>query len=306
MDFSFAIVNWNTRDLLDRCLASLQQAIAASDFSCEVLVADNASSDGSAAMVRDRYPDVVLVETGANLGFAGGHEPLFRRSRGRLHVLVNSDVELLPGCLEAVMARMDADTDIGVLGPKVRFPDGSVQPSCRRFPSLLHQAIDASGLNRIFPRHPFWNAYKMGDFDHSSARDVDQVMGSLFVIRRKLMEQIGGLDTDFFMYYEEVDYCFRAKQAGWRVFFEPAAEVIHVGGASAEQVKVHTIRRTYRSMRHYFEKHRGFWSWLVLMPILSLDSVTHVAFACLRRRKPLLTAKAYGLALVDLVLRRPA
>lgn len=306
VDFSFAIVNWNTRDLLDRCLASLLAAIAETPFAAQILVADNASSDGSVAMIRNKYAQVELVETGANVGFAAGHAPLFQRSRGRLHVLVNSDVELLPGCLQAVHSRMQQDPAIGILGPRVLYPDGRVQPSCRRFPSLLQQTIDASGLNRLMPRHPFWNGYKMGDFQHDQPRDVDQVMGSLFVIRRQLIQAIGGLDTDFFMYYEEVDYCYRAKHAGWRVFFEPAAQVIHVGGASAEQVKVHTVRRTFRSMRHYFEKHHGLWTWLPLLTIVSLDSVTHVAFACLRRRQPLQTAKAYGLAVLDVMLRRRA
>lgn len=305
-DFCFAIVNWNTRDLLERCLTSLELAIAASTFRCQIMVADNASSDGSAAMVQHNFPNVILIETGENLGFAGGHAFLFERSTARWHVLVNSDVELLPGCLEAVAARMQADPDIGILGPQVRYPDGQIQASCRRFPTLLHQLIDASGINRLFKRHPFWNGYKMGDFDHQQARDVDQVMGSLFVIRRQVIDQIGGLDTAFFMYYEEVDYCLRAKQAGWRVFFEPAAAVVHVGGASADQVKVHTIRRTYRSMRHYYEKHFGKWVWLVLIAILSLDTVTHVLFAALSARNPLQVAKAYGLAMMDIVLRRPA
>lgn len=302
--FSFAIVNWNTRDYLDACLASLRAA--SGDLPIEILVADNASSDGSADMVRRKYPEVVLVETGGNLGFAGGHFPLFERSRGRYHVLVNSDVRLTENCLTPIQQRLEADPAIGVLGCRILGADGGLQPSCRRFPNLWHQLIEGSGLNRLFPRSGFWNAYKMGDFDHDHAREVDQVMGSFFVIRREVIERIGPLDRGFFMYYEEVDYCLRTRRAGYKVFFEPAASVYHAGGASAAKVKVLTIRRLMRSMRRYYEKNHGRLTWLPLLAILSLDGVTHVLFALLRRRQPLTTAKAYWLGWWDVLLRKPA
>ncbi|CAM2008072.1 glycosyltransferase family 2 protein [Acanthopleuribacter pedis] len=302
--FSFAIVNWNTRDLLDECLASIRAA--SGDLPIEILVADNASSDGSAHMVRQKYPEAVLIETGGNLGFAGGHFPLFERGTGRYHVLVNSDVRLTNDCLAPILARLDADPDIGVLGCRILGHDGELQPSCRRFPNLWFQLIEGTGINRLFPRSGFWNSYKMGDFDHDYAREVDQVMGSFFVIRREVVNQIGPLDRGFFMYYEEVDYCLRAKQAGFKVFFDPAATVYHAGGASADKVKVLTIRRLMRSMRRYYEKNHGRFTWFPLLAILSLDGVTHCLFALLRRRQPLTTAKAYWLAWWDVLLRKPA
>ncbi|CAM2066856.1 Glycosyltransferase family 2 protein [Sulfidibacter corallicola] len=302
--FTFAIVNWNTRDLLRQCLDSIRAHGAHYDI--QILVADNASSDGSAEMVEGSYPEVTLVRNPGNLGFAKGHAPLFELSRGRYHVLVNSDVRLHPGCLERIEERMERDPDIGVLGPRTIGPDGQVQPGCRRFPSLAFQFREALGINRLFPRHPWWNAYKMGDFDHGHSRDVDQIMGSFFVIRDSLVRNIGGLDTSFFMYYEEVDYCLRAKRAGFRVFFEAGAEVYHEGGASAAKVKVQTIRRIMRSMRHYYRKNHGGWTWLPLTLILSLDSATHVAYALARRQQPLTTFKAYWLAWWDVVLFRPA
>ncbi len=301
--FTLAIVNWNTRDLLDRCLRSIREVKGG--VSVQTLVADNASEDGSLEMAAARYPEVELTRNRENLGFARGHEPLFHSSQGRFHVLVNSDVELLPGCLEKVAERMDGDPEIGVLGCQVIGPDGRIQPSCRRFPSLWRQLLDASGLNRAFPRSRFFNGYKMGDFDHRQSREVDQVMGSFFVIRRDLMDKIGFLDTGFFMYYEEVDYCRRCRDAGYKVFFEAGAQVRHEGGGSARKVKVLTIRRAMRSMRRYFRKHLGGWTYGPLLLILSLDAATHALYALAANRQPWQTLKAYVLGWWDvLTLKR--
>lgn len=303
-DFSFAIVNWNTRDLLDACLASIFEH--SDGFSIEVLVADNASSDGSAEMVRRKYPQVRLICHDRNLGFAGGHEPLFEMSHGTYHVLVNSDVRLLPGCLPIVFRSMASDPNIAVLGCQIIGEDDRVQTSCRRFPTLSRQFLQASGLAHLFPNSRRLGGTLMGDFDHRSSRSVDQVMGSFFVIRSSVLNTVGHLDRRFFMYYEEVDFCLRCHQHGYRVFFESQARVWHKGGGSANLVKVKTIRRTMRSMRAYFFKHRGSWTYLPLAGIVSLDLVTHVAFALLRRHNPALTLKAYFLGLLDLILCRRA
>ncbi len=302
--FTFAIVNWNTRDLLDQCLASIYSERG--DFPIQILVADNASGDGSAEMVEAKYPEVELVRHERNLGFAGGHEALFERSRGRYHVLVNSDVRFLPGCLENLDRRMREEPDIGILGCRIIGPDGKTQPCCRRFPSLWFQWVEASGLNRLFPDNRFINAYKLGGFDHQSSREVEQVIGALFLIRRELLAEIGFLDTAFHMYFEEVDYCLRAHRAGWRIFYEADARVWHEGGGSSKMVKVLTIRRTMRSMRHYFKKHRGSWTYLPLMAIVSLDLVTHSLYALLTWNKPLLTLRAYALGWWDLFTLKKA
>lgn len=302
--FTFAIVNWNTRGLLSACISSILEH--REDFPIEILVADNDSADGSAEMVRSQFPDVVLVENPGNLGFAGGHEPLFQRSRGKYHVLVNSDVRFHKGSLSRWAEAMEADPKIGILGCRIVGPNGDLQPSCRRFPSLGLQFIEASGLNRFFPDHPRINAYKMGGFAHDHSRSVDQVMGSLFLIRREVVEKVGYLDTDFFMYYEEVDYCKRTVEAGYKVFFDASSSIYHEGGGSSRKVKVATMRRTMRSMRHYFRKHHGTWTWAPLLVILSLDTVTHFFHAMLTRHQPILTLKAYALGWWDVFTCRSA
>ena len=307
--FTFAIVNWNTRALLQQCIESIYRERG--DFAIQILVADNNSSDGSPQMLTEqfpktRFPEITVVRNTDNIGFAGGHATLFPLGRGRYHVLLNSDVRLLPGCLERVAARMAADEKIGILGCRIIGPDDRIQPSCRRFPNLAYQLIEASGVNRFFPQHPRINAYKMGGFDHQRSREVDQVMGSFFLIRDRVIQEIGYLDCDFFMYYEEVDYCLRCHQAGYKIFFEAEASVWHEGGGSSKMVKVPTIRRTMRSMRHYFRKHRGGWTWFPLLFIVSLDTVTHFVHALVTRNRPILTLRAYLLGMWDFVTLRKA
>lgn len=302
--FTFAIVNWNTCDLLDACLASLRENMGA--YTCQILVADNDSSDGSVQMVMRKYPEVTLVCNESNLGFARGHECLFAMSKGRYHILVNSDVKLLPGCLDAVYRRMETHPRIGIMGPQIIGEDDRIQRSCRRFPTLGRQFIEATGLNRVFPRMYPFSSYRMGDFDHREPRQVDQVMGSFFVIRKCLIKRIGTLDNSFFMYYEEVDYCLRCHRVGFQVFFDPAAKVWHKGGGSADKVKTLTIRRSMRSMRRYFEKHRGGWTQIPLLFILSLDLVTHAVFALFSRRDFKTTVKAYALGWWDVFTRKKA
>lgn len=299
VDFTFAVVNWNTRDLLRECLASI--FAARGPWTIQVLVTDNASSDGSAAMVRVSFPEVELVCLPENRGFAGGHEPLFARAKGRYHVLVNSDVRLFPGSLATLDARMQADPSIGILGCQVIGPDGDVQATCRRFPSLWRQLVEASGLNRLLPNFPLFAGYRMGDFDHRHSRSVDQVMGAMFLIRREVVQRLGPLNTDYFMYYEEVEYCLRCRRAGYEVFFEADAQVYHEGCGSSRLVRELTVRRTMRSMRHYFRKWHGAWTWLPLLAIVSLDGVTHTAFALIKRQQPFAVARAYAKAWWDVL-----
>ena len=298
-------MNWNTKDLLEQCLGSIYQN--AGHHSLQILVADNGSTDGSAEMVAGRFPEVCLIRNRHNLGFAGGHQQLFKLSKGEYHILVNSDVQVMPQCLDQLKDRMETDPIIGVLGCQIRFQDGSIQPSCRRFPTLLDQFFDASGLNRLFKKHRFINRYKMGGFDHRHSQTVDQVMGSFFLIRRTLMEAIGFLDTSFFMYYEEVDYCKRCWDAGFKTFFDAEAKVVHLGGGSSRKVKVATIRRTMRSLRFYFRKHKGSWTYFPLLLILSLDTATHFLHSLITGNQPLVTLKAYSLGLWDvLILKSPS
>ena len=302
-DFTLAIVNWNTRDLLGRCLRSILSE--SGEYNVQILVADNGSDDGSADMVAAEFPRATLVRHEENLGFAAAHASLFPLSLGRYHVLVNSDVELTPGCLGAMDERMLKDDRIGVMGPQIISPEGRIQHSCRRFPTLSLQFLESTGLGRLFPRSCL-NTYQMGSFDHRTAESVDQVMGSFFLIRGTLLTEVGHLDTRFFMYYEEVDYCLRVHRAGYHVFFEPRAQVLHDAGGSSRHVRVLTIRRKMRSMHAYFRKHRGTWVYFPLLAICAVDGVRHAIHATLTGRRPLETSRAYWLGFLDVLTFKPS
>jgi GT2 family glycosyltransferase len=303
-DLSVAIVNWNTTDLLERALDSLLKNAAG--LRLQVLVADNASSDGSAAMVKRRFPQVTLLETGANLGFARAHNLLLQRADAPFHLLLNSDVTVPPGLLHGLLHTFATQPKAGIVGPQMRDEHGAIQCSCRRFPTLLRQARQASGLAWLFPKCALLNGTLMTHFDHRSSQGVDQVIGACFAIRRELLQAIGHLDEAFFMYYEEVDFCRRAALAGYSTWFAADWHAIHLGGASANRVRELTVRRMMRSMRHYFNKHHGSWTWLPLLFILSLEMVTRSAQALLRRSSGIAAWRAYARAWLDVARRAPS
>lgn len=303
-DLSVAIVNWNTADLLELALDSLLKN--AEGLCLQVLVADNASSDDSAERVRRRFPHVTLVETGANLGFARAHNLLLQRVDAPFHVLLNSDVTVPPGLLRGLLHTFAAQPKTGIIGPQMRDEQGTIQFSCRRFPTLLRQACQASGLAWLFPHSSLLNGTLMSHFDHRRSQPVDQVIGACFALRTELLQAIGRLDDSFFMYYEEVDFCRRAAQAGYATWFDADHHAIHLGGASANRVKELTVRRMMRSMRHYFHKHHGAWTWLPLLLFLSLEVVTRSLQALLRRQSMVGAFRAYGRAWLDLARRAPA
>jgi len=307
IDFTLAIVNWNTKELLKKCLESIAKHSAG--FTIQTLILDNASTDGSPEMVEECFRrvdslNVILVRNDENVGFALGHELLLPYSQGRYHILVNSDIELQSGCLEAIAKRMVEDRRIGILGPKIIGSDQLIQPSCRRLPTLFLQLWESMGLGRLIGG--LFNPYHMGSFDHQTSREVRQIMGSFFVIRSSILPQTGFLDTRFFMYYEEVDFCKRVHDKGYTIFFEAEAEVLHEGGGSSKMVRELTIRRTMRSMHHYFRKHRGKWVLLPLFLISAIDTVSHFIFALLTFNHPFKTLKAYLLGLWDILTVKPA
>ena len=304
VELTFAVVNWNTCALLDSCLASIQESTAG--VRRQILVADNGSTDGSPEMVRRKYPDATLVTSDANLGFARGHASLLRHSRGAYHVLVNSDVRMTGSCVEALRRRFQTSPEVGVVGCQIRNPDGSIQPSCRRFPRLTYYLLQATGVSRLFRRSARLNGYRMAGFDHRRSRQVDQVSGALFAIRRELIDDIGFLDDGYFMYYEEVDYCLRAKRAGYQVWFDADGHVVHVGRSSSDQVRELTIRRSLRSMRRFYCKNHGRATYWPLLLIVAIDAVSHIAHSLASRRSTAETGRGYLLGWWDLAARKPA
>jgi N-acetylglucosaminyl-diphospho-decaprenol L-rhamnosyltransferase len=228
---SAVVVNYNARDLLLRAIQSLRvEGIA------DIVVADNASVDGSEAAVRAADLDVVYVQTGANLGYGTG------ANRGVAHtdpasrfvLIANADTLIEPGSIKAMVAALEADPRRGVVGPVIEQLDGSMYSSPRVFPTL-GDAIGHAYLGMFVPNNRWTRRYRMLGWDHSQPADVDWVSGSCFMVRRDAWDELRGFDEAYFMYAEDLDLCWRAHRAGWKVAFEPAARVVHVQGASTDR-----------------------------------------------------------------------
>jgi GT2 family glycosyltransferase len=251
---SVIIVNLNTREVLRACLHSLLPAMNTGRV--EVIVVDNGSRDGSPTMVAEEFPQVRLLALPENRGFAVANNLGMRHARGRYFLILNSDTEIIGDALERIVAFMDAHPDVGALGPKLLNSDGSLQYSCRRFPSfrtaLFHRY---SLMTRLFPRNRFSSEYLMTDVGHDQTMDVDWVSGAALVVRREIFEQLGGFDEGFFMYAEDVDWCYRIKQAGWRVVYLPEARIMHHIGRSTRLVPYAMTYQRHRSMWRFYRKH---------------------------------------------------
>jgi len=252
VDLSVVIVNWNARDELGKCLRSIREA---DSDSTETIVVDNASLDDSVEMVRREFPWVRMIRNAENVGFARAGNIGIEAARGRYILLLNPDTEIEKGAFPALVRFGDENPDVGIFGPKILNPDGSLQYSCRRFPTLKAALFRYTLLGRLFPRNAYTRDYRMTDWDHSDPRDVDWVSGAAMVIRRELLDDIGPLDERFFMYCEDVDLGYRAKQAGWRVAYYPQATVVHVIGRSTDRNANAMIIEFHKSMYRFFKKH---------------------------------------------------
>ncbi|NLS75754.1 MAG: glycosyltransferase family 2 protein [Chloroflexi bacterium] len=257
MDLSIVVVSWNVRTLLEACLRSVYASLAAAPLAGEVIVVDSASADGSAEMVRERYPQALLLAQDENIGFVRANNLGIRRSRGQHILLLNPDTEVVGGALAALWEYLRAHPEVGIVGPKLLNPDGSVQPSRRRFPTLATAFIESTVLQQWFPKHPLLRRYYVSDRSDDETQEVDWVTGACFLVRREAFAGVGLLDEALFMYSEELDWAYRIKGAGWRVAYLPAAQVIHHGGQSSSQVVAAQHIYFQSSKVHFFRKHHG-------------------------------------------------
>jgi GT2 family glycosyltransferase len=254
VDLSIVIVTWNVRDLLRRCLASLP---ANPSWSQEVVVVDCASSDGSAAMVAAEFPGATLLRSEENLGFSRGNNRALRQARGRYWLLLNPDAELAGDAAVALIAFLEARPRAAVAGPKLLNADGSTQSSRRRFPTLATALLESTVLQRLAGNSTTLRRYYCADRDENAVQEVDWLSGACLLVRAQAAAEVGLLDERFFMYSEELDWCRRFKAAGWEVWYEPAARVVHHGGGSSDQVVAGRHIHFNRSKIAYFRKHHG-------------------------------------------------
>ena len=255
-DISVVIVAWKAKNYLELCLDSL--AKAPPRRSMEVLVVDNASADGTIEMIEAKFPWVKLIKSPENLGFSKGNNVAIRQAQGRYIALVNPDVIVFPGCLDALADFLDQNPRVGNVGPRVLNPDMSLQSSCRRFPTLWNNFCSASGLSTRFMNSRFFAGEHMFYFLHDRTLAVDVIVGCFSFIRREALDSVGLLDEDLFMYGDDVDWCRRARDAGWEVVFFPGAQTIHDRGKTTAPYPVRFAVAQQRSVIHYWSKHHGF------------------------------------------------
>ena len=279
VDISVVIVGWNANHFLELCLDSL--AKAPPQRSMEVFVVDNASTDGSAEMIEAKFPWVKLIKSSENLGFSKGNNVAIRQCRGRYVALVNPDVIVFPGCLDALADFLDQNPKVGNVGPRVLNPDMSMQSTCRRFPTLWNNFCTASRLEMMFKGVPFFAGEHMFYFPHDRTLAVDVIVGCFSMIRHETFDQVGLLDEDLFMYGDDVDWCRRARNAGWDVMFYPGGQGIHDRGKITAPYPVRFAVAQQRSVLHYWKKHHSFLGVLGIRAIMLFHHLVRYSFSLL-------------------------
>jgi N-acetylglucosaminyl-diphospho-decaprenol L-rhamnosyltransferase len=274
---SVILVSRNTRALTLRCLASVEASLAGVGISWEAIVVDNASADGTVAAVQQAFPDARVIESGGNRGFAAGNNLGLSEARGEALLLLNPDTEVVGDAIPRLLAELDADPALGIIGPALRYPDGTAQESRRRFPTRLTPFLESTLVQHYWGRNRVLDHYYMADQPNDIRQDVDWLSGACLLARRAAVEQAGGFDEGFFMYSEELEWCARLRAHGWRVAYEPAALVVHHEGASSAQaVSARHINFNTSKLRFY----RRRYGWLyaaILRRFLLLTYVIQLA-----------------------------
>lgn len=308
-DLSICIVSWNTRDLLFDCLRSVY-----ADPDCDrwqVIVVDNGSTDDTPVMVQRDFPETQLIAAATNLGFVGGSNRGMEVSRGRYLLLLNPDTVVRSGALGGIVSFMDKTPDCGAAGPMLHNADGSLQPSCGTAPSLRSEVVRKLLLHRLLPD------FKIRQSDGRMAIKVDWVTGACLFVRREVLEQVGPLDPALFMFYEDVEWCMRIGQAGWKIFYQPSYSVVHLGGQSTRKNLEEMLVTSQRSLYYVFQRHLGRGNLFVLRVLTVIEMLLRsalwgVAFVAAPRRReeagPRLRAyrKILGRTLVDASYWAPA
>ncbi|MEO8727522.1 MAG: glycosyltransferase family 2 protein [Acidobacteriaceae bacterium] len=304
---SVVIVSWNAKRYVDECLSSLYSD---RQVCFEVIVVDNGSSDGTPEMVCASYPQARLVRNSENLGFARANNIGIEISRGKYLFLINSDVNVPPGCLSRLLSYMEEHPEIGLLGPQMRGADGSVRRSCMRLPTVANAFCRTFAIDMLTKNASGLRSQLMLDFSHDKIADVEVLNGWFWVVRRQALDQVGLLDPRFFIYAEDLDWCHRFRKAGWRLVFYPEAYAVHYGGSSSAAAPVRFYTEMYRANLQYWNKHHtplGVAAFILLSLIHQLLRITgYSALFLLRpasRRQALYKIRRSGALLFSMVGR---
>jgi GT2 family glycosyltransferase len=269
----------------------------------EILVVDNASTDGTIEAVRQQFPQVHLIENSGNVGFAQANNQAIGLSQGNYVLLLNPDTEVKPGALQTLLNFMEAEPEIGLVGAQLLNADGSLQTSCYPAPTLLRELWRLFHLDSLRP----YGTYRMAAWSRTQPRAVETLLGACLFIRRQVLDEVGLLDEDYFMYSEEIDLCFRVGQTGWPIYWVPQAQIVHYGGQSTQQVPTKMFLHLYGSKLRYFRKHYGrasalAYKFIILTATLSRLILTPLALLeqSPKRRRHLQLAGNYGRLIIAL------
>jgi len=288
IDISVIIVTWNSEKWIKRCIDSI--LATSGDLKIEIIVVDNFSQDKTVDILNAYDSKKNLIKNTSNLGYAKGCNRGLKIAQGNYTLLLNPDTEITENSLKKMLDFMEVNPVAGALGPQLLDFQGQIQPSCRKFPNYKLLLWELSGLSRLCPKSKIFGAWKMGDFDFKSTREVEQPMGSALFLRKEVIDQIGFMDERFFLFYNDVDFCFRTKQAGWKIYFYPEARIFHSKGASTSQVKVKMIILSHWGHFLYLKKYHssGLRGILLLLFVLGLffTSVLRITFHFLKKLSP--------------------
>ena len=299
MNVSVIIVNYNVRQFLENALSSIQRSMEGIDG--EIFVVDNASDDGSVEMLKSTFPDVAVIENTENLGFARANNLALARARGAYLLLINPDTVVQEDTLRVMLDFFVQNPDVGLAGCKILNPDGTLQLPCRRsFPTPWVAFTKVFGLSTLFPHSEWFGKYNLTYLNPDETYEVDAISGSFMMMTRALYEKIGGLDETFFMYGEDLDWCYRASQAGFKVCYVHSTKIIHFKGESTKRSNIDEIKLFYRAMQLFVEKH--FSRSLIMKSVLSLGILLRATVAFIGKAGRGLLNSAMDFLLVNIAL----
>lgn len=268
-ELSIIIVSWNVRQMLEHCLSSIKKNLT---LNYEVIIVDNNSSDQTKEMVQSKFPEFLLIANSRNIGFAAANNQALAQARGKWLLILNPDTVLFKETAENCLLYLKRNPEVGVLGCKILNPDLSLQPSCRNLPDLSSQLLILLKVHHFKPGLKPLKKYFMADFKYQETREVEQVMGAFLMTKREVIEKAGFFDPNFFVWFEEVDFCKRVKKLGYKVIFFPEAKIIHHQGESFKQVMTLKAQRNFnRSLAYYFKKNHSYFSYLIILIFFPLS-----------------------------------
>jgi GT2 family glycosyltransferase len=254
MDISILIVNFNTKKLLEQTIQSVTNTVK--NINYEIIVVDNASSDGSVEVIKKNYRNVILIKNKTNDGFAKANNIGIKKAKGRYILLLNSDTLLVNDCIEKSIKYLDNNKDVGALGCKVVLPNGKLDTACKRgYPTPEASFFYMLKLDKLFPSVKRFGQYNLSYLSQNEINEVDSLVGAFMMVRKDTIDEVGLLDEKFFMYGEDIDWCMRIKEAGWKIIYYPEASIIHYKGASSKKKRHKILFEFHRAMYIFYKKH---------------------------------------------------